>query len=152
MGNSAFWIEANRLVEFCDSRVIVAGLELFIALADQNRVACSRFDFGLFALFGRRESSESLLLGLRTLAPSFRLGRRSCLAFLLGFKSRHPSLFGFRTLALRLRLDSRACPALRLRLKNYHRSLLGLNLALSFRLGPSLNMASLSHLCPRRPN
>ena len=73
-GESAFGIESDRLVVIGDGPVIVAGVGICSALADQGRVACSRLGFSSIALLLRPESSDSLLLGFLTLALSFRLG------------------------------------------------------------------------------
>jgi hypothetical protein len=59
--------------------------------------------FGSFSVIFRPQSSDSLLLGFLTLAPSFRLSRRTCLAFLLRRKICLPLLFGSHETALHLR-------------------------------------------------
>ena len=42
---SAFGIEADRLVVIGDGPIVVAGLGICIALANKGSVACSRFGF-----------------------------------------------------------------------------------------------------------
>src|SRR5262249_58486370 len=82
--NNVFGIECNRVVVVGDGFIIIAGIGICIALADQGSVARLRLAFSAFArLLLSPESSDWWLLSFPTLTLVLRVGRRSRLALLL---------------------------------------------------------------------